>query len=744
MVAGSIFVIFVPKIRFIVMPRLISLFFVCFLMGNSLVFSQHYSRVLFDNSVLPGNYGYSQVSYSGFSWVENVKGRMPLVDSLSFTPNNALSLKYTSSIRGLWEATVFFPENKHYFLNENEEILTFRMYLMPDFDLQALPNIALMQGDTCTKKITIQNSQTDGLLVDQWVQVRIPLSHFVGFDAGEAVSGLVFYQGGATGLEVVNHLLIDQIEFLPLNLPNTDLNYAAVLNQVTGYERHVEVEWQLPLDPAIRFVKIYRSVDGENFEEIAIRPILLSNYIDIVPASNRDYYYKISWLDQRYAESPFSKILMAETKPINNEMLLDAVQAAHINYFDKWVEFNSGMHKEDYFSSEAVVNVEDTGYGLLANTIGAAKGLISNRIYLRRVENMVTFLSGSAEQYYGAFPLLLDGRSGKGVYAQDTAAIADVKATASLMQGLLVARNYLKERLAIREEEGSPAGNEGSMAANIDERIKGTIEGIDKLWRNVQWTQFATGDSVLMDTWSPQTGFEQARPMGGFGADMLSYFLALASPTYALGPDAYTKGLAIKRDFIGLDSLDQRKLYSETPMRSDTLLYGYFLDVGSLNQNLMEAYASFLAFNPMGKRDQFADYGLSLTRLIHAYKRRDNEMNAGNSASEIWGTAQEDAYSEYLPSLVPAISASGFAFAPDVSLPSIRSMYLEYGNVLFTEFGFRNWINIHDHRISATFEGLNQAAIPVMIENGRSGLIWRLFMSHEDIQRMTQTYFQAN
>src|SRR5690606_21750983 len=105
-----------------------------------------------------------------------------LVDSLSFTPSNALSLKYTSSIRGLWEATVFFPENQYYFLNENEEILTFRMYLMSGFDLQALPNIALMQGDTCTKKITLQNSQTDGLIADQWIQVRIPLSHFEGFD----------------------------------------------------------------------------------------------------------------------------------------------------------------------------------------------------------------------------------------------------------------------------------------------------------------------------------------------------------------------------------------------------------------------------------------------------------------------------------------------------------------------------------------------------------------------------------
>src|SRR5690606_3415704 len=68
-----------------------------------------YPEVLFSNSVLSGNFGHSLISYSGFSWVENVKGRMPLSDTLFFTPGNSLSLKYTSSIQGHWEASVNFP-----------------------------------------------------------------------------------------------------------------------------------------------------------------------------------------------------------------------------------------------------------------------------------------------------------------------------------------------------------------------------------------------------------------------------------------------------------------------------------------------------------------------------------------------------------------------------------------------------------------------------------------------------------
>src|SRR5690606_6762217 len=140
-----------------------------------------------------------------------------------------------------------------------------------------------------------------------------------------------------------------------------------VLNSVTASEKHVEVEWQLPLDPAIRSVKIYRSIDGENFEEIALRPILTSKYIDVVPVSNRNYYYKITWLDHHYVESPLSKVLSAQARLIDNEALLDAVQAAHINFFDKLSGFNSGMQKVDHLSYKAVVNVEETGYSLLAS-----------------------------------------------------------------------------------------------------------------------------------------------------------------------------------------------------------------------------------------------------------------------------------------------------------------------------------------------------------------------------------------
>src|SRR5690606_3167637 len=100
-----------------------------------------YPEVLFSNSVMPGNYGHSLVAYSGFSWVENVKGRVPLADTLYFTPGNSLSLKYTSSIRGLWELSVYYPVNNRFQPDPSQHELSFYAYATEGLEFDALPQV---------------------------------------------------------------------------------------------------------------------------------------------------------------------------------------------------------------------------------------------------------------------------------------------------------------------------------------------------------------------------------------------------------------------------------------------------------------------------------------------------------------------------------------------------------------------------------------------------------------------------
>src|SRR3546814_13393057 len=77
--------------------------------------------------------------------------------------------------------------------------------------------------------------------------------------------------------------------------------------------RHVDLTWQLPLTPSIRYIKVYRADDNEHFEPIAIRPVFAQKYTDFVPYPEKTYYYKIAWVDYDYLESPFSDVIEATT-----------------------------------------------------------------------------------------------------------------------------------------------------------------------------------------------------------------------------------------------------------------------------------------------------------------------------------------------------------------------------------------------------------------------------------------------
>jgi hypothetical protein len=53
---------------------------------------------------------------------------------------------------------------------------------------------------------------------------------------------------------------------------------------------------------------------------------------------------------------------------------------------------------------------------------------------------------------------------------------------------------------------------------------------------------------------------------------------------------------------------------------------------------------------------------------------------------------------------------------------------------LWGEYGFRDGFNLSQNWCSQIYMGLNQAPMVVMIENYRTGLIWKLFMSNSDVK----------
>jgi hypothetical protein len=79
---------------------------------------------------------------------------------------------------------------------------------------------------------------------------------------------------------------------------------------------------------------------------------------------------------------------------------------------------------------------------------------------------------------------------------------------------------------------------------------------------------------------------------------------------------------------------------------------------------------------------------------------------------------------------------SSFPYTPQASMAAFKHVYRDLGERVWGVYGPRDAINLKAEWVAPIFMGLNQAPITVMLENYRTGLIWKMFMSNPEIQPM--------
>ena len=69
-------------------------------------------------------------------------------------------------------------------------------------------------------------------------------------------------------------------------------------------------------------------------------------------------------------------------------------------------------------------------------------------------------------------------------------------------------------------------------------------------------------------------------------------------------------------------------------------------------------------------------------------------------------------------------------------MAAFKHYYRDLGGELWGIYGPRDAYNPAQHWVSPIYMGLNQAPIVVMIENYRTGLVWKNFMANPEIGTM--------
>lgn len=402
---------------------------------------------------------------------------------------------------------------------------------------------------------------------------------------------------------------------------------------------------------------------------------------------------------------------------LDDEALLTLVQQNTFQYFWDGAEPNSGLAPErihldgDYPQNDQhVVTTGATGFGVMAILVGIERDFISREQGLQRMHKIVDFLE-KADRFHGAWSHWIHGETGKVKPFSPKDNGGDLVETAFLVQGLLTVRQYFNQDN--REE-------------------KALVAKINQLWEGVEWDWYRNGTNALFWHWSPNYGWEMNFPVSGYNECLIMYVLAAASPTHSIPAEVYHEGWA-----------------RNGAIKADAEQYGHKIALdhnghkGSVGP-LFWAHYSYLGLDPRGLKDRYADYWEHNRNhtLIHRDYCVDNPKGFKGYGEEAWGLTSSyspDGYAGHSPShdlgvISPTAALSSYPYTPEESMKVIRHLYEDLGDKVWGKYGFYDAYSEEKYWFPQRYLGIDQGPIVVMIENGRSGLLWDLFMSAPEVQ----------
>ncbi|MCF1190051.1 hypothetical protein LRR18_00530 [Mangrovimonas sp. AS39] len=698
---------------------------ICFLFVST-SYSQEspYLKVLFEDSPMPDAYFFSNVEFTGESWVKNIDGKLLVNNHISFTPKNALFVQYHSAVSGNWTAEILYDKIRGIDYFVPADVLSFWMFLPNKDAMASLPNLSLGyngQSKSVSLKDVFQNRP-----IKQWVQIKIPLDQFGENIVINGISGLKLSQAATS---ISNHsFLIDQIEFISEE-PAPFITQKPNLISVKGFEKHIDLTWEKPTDMNVKYIQIYRkSGKDSDFKYIGIQHPWISGYTDFVGDSKETYTYQISYLNKDYLNTTPSNVLSTQTREMTDDELLDMVQESHLRYYWDGAESNSGLALENIPGRTTMIATGASGFGMMAIIAGVHRKFISREEAVERFLKMTRYLM-NADRFHGAFPHFLNGETGKVVPffgKRDNG--ADLVETSFLMQGLLTAKSFF--------DKNDPK--------EIEIR-----NNITKLWEEVEWDWFRQESSkdFLTWHWSPDQSWTINHQLIGWNETMITYFLAISSPTHNIPASMYYTGWASPSKKAQEYRTNWGKTKDGSMYKNGHTYEGIELPVGVSNGGpLFFIHYSYFGLDPHQLTDAYVNYFENNKRIAKINQNYciTNPKNHPGYGSDYWGLTASDGpykYSADEPNpindhgkITPTGALSSFPYTPEASMKALKNFYRNYGERWYGYYGFYDAMSLKDHWRSPLFMGLNQAPIVIMIENHRSGLIWELFMKNKDIK----------
>lgn len=700
----------------------LALFGLCFLLSPVCAAAQGdgSQKTFFENSTSAHSFFYSEGKVQAPSTLELIDKKLPLETEHFVSGPNSLKLHWHSSPDGGWDTELRLATWPNRTIDFAGDTLYLWVYSPNGIAAKSLPDIALRDnagGFTGRKPLS---AFTQDLPAGKWVRVHIPFARM----ASESVhafqprrlSFVILSQGATDDAE--HTLLLDDIRIENAAAQRAPAPATPGNVHATGYERHVDVRWDPVSNPAVAQYVIYRSTHGGPFVPVGTQRPDTYRYEDFVGDAHWSGAYKVSARTSAHAESTLSRAVNAATHPMSDEQLLDMVQEASFRFYWDGAEPHSGMALESRPGNDDIVAVGGSGFGVMSMIVGAERGFEPRAAIVHRLLHITEFLA-HADRFHGVWPHFLSGSTGKvlpnfGIYDDG----ADLVESSFLMEGLLAARGYFQ---------------------GDDPAEKQLREQITVLWKAMEWDWFRATPNrdALYWHWSPNYGFHIANRLQGWNEVMITYLLAVASPTHAVPASVYSTGYTAEGNPAHPYGKGMTAFGIHIPMTYSQGTAG----------PLFFTHYSFMGYDPRGVRDKYANYFVNNRdeSLIQQKYAIENPKHFKGYGADSWGYSAVTGprgYREYKTgpeddgTIAPTASVSAYAYTPQESLQAIRHFYRDLGAQTWDVYGFRNAWNETEDWYAPDELGLNQGPQAVMIENGRTGVVWRSFMSNPEMRPM--------
>ena len=400
---------------------------------------------------------------------------------------------------------------------------------------------------------------------------------------------------------------------------------------------------------------------------------------------------------------------------------LEALQRETFRYFLHETNLQNGL-VHDKTATDWPSSIAATGLALAVYPVAVERGFITRTAAVERILTTLRFFWNSpqgpepdATGYHGFYYHFLDMQSGRRAWQCE---LSTVDSTI-LLAGALTAGAYFDADTTEEKEIRALA---------------------DALYRRVDWPWAQNGGLTVTHGWKPESGFLQYR-WEGYDEALVLYILGLGSPTYPLPTESYAA-------------------WASTYEWKSSYGYDYLYAGPLFTHQISHVWIDFRGIQDAFMRDKGIDYFENTRRATRVQQQYaiDNPLKFAGYSKDCWGITASDGpgpdtlkvngierqFFDYLARGVPygpddgtigpwAVVAS-LPFAPEIVLPAIDYLVHEVDLKKGNPYGFKATFNptYPDKSgnpygwVSPWHYGINQGPINPMIENYRTGLLWRL------------------